>query len=83
VSALKTPADDAPAEEWGRFAASIPDWQWMPGMRVLHIEGGKAGSVRGTYLSIGAQPGDMAAATSHLLRVKSEHVNAKIGGDLC
>jgi hypothetical protein len=25
----------------------------------------------------------MAAATSHLLRVKSEHVNAKIGGELC
>ena len=25
----------------------------------------------------------MAAATSHLLRVKSEHVNAKIGAELC
>ena len=34
-------------------------WRWMPGMRVLHIEGGEAGSVRGTYLSAGAQDGDL------------------------
>ena len=34
-------------------------FQWMPGMRVLHIEGGEAGSVRGTYLSAGAQDGDL------------------------
>lgn len=34
-------------------------FRWMPGMRVLHIEGGEAGSVRGTYLSVGAQEGDL------------------------
>jgi len=36
---------------------SCKGWRWMPGMRVLHIEGGEAGSVRGTYLSAGAQDG--------------------------
>ena len=35
MSALKTPAADAPAEEWGAFAVSIPGWlsprlPWMP-----------------------------------------------------
>jgi hypothetical protein len=32
MTALKTPAADAPAEEWGRLAVSIPGWRWMPGM---------------------------------------------------
>jgi len=44
MTALQTPAPDAPAEEWvgslcsfparrwGRLAVSIPGWRWMPGM---------------------------------------------------
>ena len=32
MTALKTPAADAPAKEWGRLAVSIPDWQWPDGM---------------------------------------------------
>ena len=28
MSALQTPAADAPAAEWGRFATQIPDWRW-------------------------------------------------------
>tara|TARA_R110000851_G_scaffold26200_3_gene74557 strand:- start:1929 stop:2267 length:339 start_codon:yes stop_codon:yes gene_type:complete len=32
MTALQTPAADAPAEEWGRLAVSIPGWRWMPGM---------------------------------------------------
>jgi len=28
MSALKPPPADAPPEEWGRFAVSIPGWQW-------------------------------------------------------
>jgi hypothetical protein len=28
VTALKTPAPDAPASEWGALAVSIPDWRW-------------------------------------------------------
>ena len=28
MTALKTPAADAPAEEWGRLAVAIPDWRW-------------------------------------------------------
>ena len=30
---LKIPAPDAPAEEWGRLAVSIPGFAWAPGMR--------------------------------------------------
>ena len=30
---FKIPAPDAPAEDWGRLAVSIPGWRWMPGMR--------------------------------------------------
>ena len=26
------PAPDAPAEDWGRLAVSLPGWRWMPGM---------------------------------------------------
>lgn len=26
------PAADAPAEEWGRLAVSLPGWRWMEGM---------------------------------------------------
>jgi len=33
VSALKTPAADAPAEEWGALAESIPGWADLPGDR--------------------------------------------------
>lgn len=32
MSALKTPAPDASAEEWGRLATQIPDWRWPDGM---------------------------------------------------
>ena len=32
MSALQTPAADAPAKEWGRLAVSLPGWRWMPGM---------------------------------------------------
>lgn len=32
MNALKTPASDAPAEEWGALAVSIPGWRWLPGM---------------------------------------------------
>ena len=28
MPALETPPIDAPAEEWGRLAVSIPDWRW-------------------------------------------------------
>lgn len=27
MTAFELPADDAPAEEWGRLAVSIPDWR--------------------------------------------------------
>lgn len=35
MSAFELPASDAPAEEWGALAVSIPDWRnprlpWMP-----------------------------------------------------
>ena len=35
MTALKTPAPDAPAEEWGALAVRIPDWRsprlpWLP-----------------------------------------------------
>jgi len=33
MSDFKLPAPDAPAEEWGRLALSIPGCWWMPGMR--------------------------------------------------
>jgi len=32
MSALQTPAMDAPGAEWGRLAVSLPGWRWMPGM---------------------------------------------------
>ena len=32
MSALKTPADDAPAEEWGALAESIPGWKEPDGL---------------------------------------------------
>ena len=32
MSIYKIPAPDAPAEEWGRLAVSLPGWRWMPGM---------------------------------------------------
>ena len=32
MTALQTPAPDAPAEEWGALAVSLPGWRWMPGM---------------------------------------------------
>jgi hypothetical protein len=35
VSAIKTPAADAPASEWGALAVLIPDLRWMRGMRAM------------------------------------------------
>jgi len=32
MSALQPPPADAPPEEWGAFAVSIPGWRWMLGM---------------------------------------------------
>ena len=32
MTAYKIPAPDAPSEEWGRLAVSLPGWRWMPGM---------------------------------------------------
>ena len=32
MTALELPAPDAPAEEWGRLAVSIPGWRWPAGM---------------------------------------------------
>jgi hypothetical protein len=32
MTAIQTPAADAPAAEWGALAVSIPGWGWMPGM---------------------------------------------------
>jgi len=32
MTAFNLPAADAPAEEWGRLAVSLPGWRWMPGM---------------------------------------------------
>jgi hypothetical protein len=32
MTALTPPAMDAPPEEWGRLAVSLPGWRWMPGM---------------------------------------------------
>lgn len=32
MSALKTPAPDAPAAEWGHLAERIPGWRWPDGM---------------------------------------------------
>jgi hypothetical protein len=34
MTALKTPAPDAPAPEWGRLAVSISGLLWIPGMAV-------------------------------------------------
>ena len=39
MTALQTPAPDAPVEEWGAFAESIPGWRWMPGMRAIDSTG--------------------------------------------
>ena len=36
MTALQTPAPDAPAEEWGRLAVSLPGWRWTPGMQIAH-----------------------------------------------
>lgn len=36
MTALETPAPDAPAAEWGALAESIPGWRWMPGMRYFY-----------------------------------------------
>jgi len=35
MTALKTPAPDAPAEEWGALAVSIPGWQCRPDAPVI------------------------------------------------
>tara|TARA_R100001510_G_scaffold34159_1_gene30678 strand:+ start:745 stop:1083 length:339 start_codon:yes stop_codon:yes gene_type:complete len=35
VTALQTPADDAPAEEWGELAVRIPGWQCRPDAPVI------------------------------------------------
>lgn len=35
MSIYTLPTPDAPAEDWGRVAVSLPGWRWMPGMRVL------------------------------------------------
>ena len=32
MTALQTPAPDAPAEEWGTLAERIPGWRWPDGM---------------------------------------------------
>ena len=32
MTSYTLPAPDAPAEEWGRLAVSLPGWRWMPGM---------------------------------------------------
>ena len=32
MTAIKTPAADAPAEECGRLAVSLPGWRWVRGM---------------------------------------------------
>ena len=32
MTALQTPAPDAPAAEWGRLAVAIPGWRWPDGM---------------------------------------------------
>lgn len=42
---FKVPAPDAPAEEWGRLAVSIPGWRWVAGM--LNGYAPKGGRVRG------------------------------------
>ena len=34
MTTFKTPPNDAPDEEWGALAVSIPGWRWMPGMNV-------------------------------------------------
>ena len=34
MTAFVLPAPDAPGEEWGRLAVSLPGWRWMPGMLV-------------------------------------------------
>ena len=43
MTALELPAPDAPAEEWGRLAVSLPGWRWMPGM--LDTENNRWGEV--------------------------------------
>jgi len=32
MTALETPAANAPAAEWGSLAVAIPDYGWLPGM---------------------------------------------------
>ena len=32
MTAIETPANDAPASEWGRLATQIPDWRWPDGI---------------------------------------------------
>jgi len=39
MSALQLPAPDAPAEDWGRVAVSLPGWRWMPGMLARNFDG--------------------------------------------
>jgi|GEM_PF-1395231 len=50
---LTLPAPDAPAEEWGRLAVSLPGWRWMPGMLAslgrarLRVTSAGGGELRG------------------------------------
>lgn len=43
MTAIQTPAPDAPGEEWGALAERIPGFQWMPGMH--DTEGDRWGGV--------------------------------------
>ena len=49
MSIYTLPAPDAPAEDWGRVAVSLPGWRWMPGMLCIWPNGNewRVGQVNG------------------------------------
>ena len=54
MTAYTLPAPDAPAEEWGRLAVSLPGWRWMPrmydgGRRQAILDVGSSGAISAVF----------------------------------
>lgn len=62
MSIYTIPAPDAPAEEWGRLAVSIPGWRWMPGM--LGSWADKRGYTYAPRVESGRSPGPWVSSNS-------------------
>lgn len=71
MTALQTPAPNAPAAEWGELAVSIPGWRWMPGMRAVGRKGAASAwfriemttrTLRGDWRDAWPDPDDPATA---------------------